>query len=76
MTLACTYAAPGPFCSRMFAMWADLAPKMGVPFVMRDVTLWAFTVPFFAERADDAAEFEAAMAGLAMSVDAYLAQLP
>ena len=21
-TFACTYAAPGPFCSRMFAMWA------------------------------------------------------
>jgi 3-oxoadipate enol-lactonase len=20
-TFACTYAAPGPFCSRMFAMW-------------------------------------------------------
>src|SRR5581483_4887163 len=24
LTLACTYAAPGPFCSRMFSMWADL----------------------------------------------------
>ena len=23
VTFACTYAAPGPFCSRMFAMWAD-----------------------------------------------------
>jgi 3-oxoadipate enol-lactonase len=40
-TFACTYAAPGPFCSRMFAMWADMAPVLGVPFVMRDVTLWA-----------------------------------
>src|SRR5213082_2606180 len=60
LTLACTYAAPGPFCSRMFAMWADLAPQLGVPFVMRDVTLWAFTVPFFEEREDEAKEFEAA----------------
>lgn len=50
LTLACTYAAPGPFCSRMFAFWADLAPSLGVPFVMRDVSLWAFTVPFFTER--------------------------
>ncbi|HJY72143.1 MAG TPA: alpha/beta hydrolase, partial [Streptosporangiaceae bacterium] len=50
-TFACTYAAPGPFCSRMFAMWEAMAPVNGVPFIMRDVTLWAFTVPFFSERA-------------------------
>jgi 3-oxoadipate enol-lactonase len=75
LTLACTYAAPGEFCSRMFSMWADLAPQLGVPFVMRDVTLWAFTVPFFDERTDDLREFEAAMAEIAMPVDAYLSQL-
>ncbi|GAA2007449.1 alpha/beta fold hydrolase [Nakamurella flavida] len=75
LTLACTYAAPGPFCSRMFAFWGDLAPKLGVPFVMRDVSLWAFTVPFFEERTDEAAEFEAGMAQLTMPVEAYLAQL-
>jgi 3-oxoadipate enol-lactonase len=75
VTLGCTYAAPGEFCSRMFDMWGDLAPKLGVPFVMRDVTLWAFTVPFFEEHTDDVREFEAAMAELAMPVDAYLSQL-
>jgi 3-oxoadipate enol-lactonase len=75
VTFACTYAAPGEFCTRMFAMWGDLAPKLGVPFVMRDVTLWAFTVPFFEERTDDLREFEAAMAELAMPVEAYLSQL-
>jgi 3-oxoadipate enol-lactonase len=74
-TFACTYAAPGPFCSRMFAMWADLAPALGVPFVMRDVTLWAFTVPFFEQRGDELAEFETAMRHLDMPVSAYLAQL-
>src|SRR3954467_13730444 len=42
VTLACSYAAPGPFCSRMFRLWEELAPKEGVAFVMRDVTLWAF----------------------------------
>ena len=41
VTLACTYAAPGPFCSRMFSMWHDMAPTTGVPFIMRDVLLWA-----------------------------------
>ena len=75
LTLACTYAAPGEFCSRMFAMWADLARGMGVAFVMRDVSLWAFTVPFFETRTADAAEFEDAMAGLPMSLEAYLSQL-
>jgi 3-oxoadipate enol-lactonase len=75
LTLACTYAAPGPFCSRMFAMWQDLAPINGVPFIMRDVTLWAFTVPFFEEREDEAKEFEAEMAAMDMTVEAYLAQL-
>src|SRR5207237_5874716 len=59
----------------MFSMWQDMAPVNGVPFIMRDVTLWAFTVPFFEAREDELKEFEAEMAGLPMSVDAYLAQL-
>src|SRR5262245_59660765 len=62
LTLACTYAEPGPFCSRMFAMWAELARQLGVPFVMRDVTLWAFTVPFFEGREAELEEFESEMA--------------
>jgi 3-oxoadipate enol-lactonase len=74
-TFACTYAAPGPFCSRMFSMWHDMAPVNGVPFIMRDVTLWAFTVPFFQEREDELKEFEAGMAEMPMSIEAYLAQL-
>jgi 3-oxoadipate enol-lactonase len=75
LTLACTYAAPGPFCSRMFSMWADMAPKLGVPFVMRDVTLWAFTVPFFEEQEETLREFEAEMAQMSQPVETYLAQL-
>jgi 3-oxoadipate enol-lactonase len=75
VTFGCTYAAPGPFCSRMFGMWAELAPVLGVPFVMRDVTLWAFTVPFFEERGAELAEFEVAMRYLDQPVHAYLAQL-
>lgn len=74
-TFACTYAAPGPFCSRMFALWADLSPVMGVPFVMREVTLWAFSLGFFDTRAGELAEFESAMAYLDQPVHAYLAQL-
>jgi 3-oxoadipate enol-lactonase len=75
LTLACTYAAPGPFCSRMFSMWQDMAPVLGVPFVMRDVTLWAFTLDFFQNRQDELAEFETAMKYGTMPTPAYLAQL-
>ena len=75
VTFACTYAAPGPFCSRMFAMWGDMAPVLGVPFVMRDVTLWAFTVPFFEQRESELAEFETAMRYMDQPLHAYLAQL-
>jgi pimeloyl-ACP methyl ester carboxylesterase len=74
-TFACTYASPGPFCSRMFAMWAAIAPVMGVPFVMKDVTLWAFTTEFFETHEDDLKEFETAMAFMSQPVHAYLAQL-
>jgi 3-oxoadipate enol-lactonase len=75
LTLACTYAAPGPFCSRMFAMWADAAQVLGVPFVMRDVTLWAFTLDFFRTREAELIEFETGMRYLDQPVHAYLAQL-
>jgi 3-oxoadipate enol-lactonase len=75
LALCCTYATPGPFCSRMFALWRDMAPVMGVPAVMRDVTLWAFTQEFFEQREATLKEFEAAMASLDQPVEAYLAQL-
>jgi 3-oxoadipate enol-lactonase len=46
-----------------------------VPFIMRDVTLWAFTTGFFEQRPDEAAEFETAMRYMDQPVHAYLAQL-
>ena len=48
---------------------------MGVPTVMRDVTLWAFTQDFFATREDVLKQFEAAMATLDQPLHCYLAQL-
>lgn len=75
VTLACTYAAPGPFCSRMFRLWAEMANVMGVSAVMRDVTLWAFTPEFFETRPDDAEEFETSMRFIDQPIPAYLAQL-
>lgn len=75
LTLACTYGTPDPFCLQMFGMWADIAKQIDVPFVMRDVMLWAFTGPFFENHPADAAEFAEAMAALDMTEEAYLSQL-
>jgi 3-oxoadipate enol-lactonase len=75
VTLACTYAAPGPFCSRMYAFWAELAPIVGVATIMRDVVLWGFTLDFFQNRPDLLAEVETAMRFITQPVPAYLAQL-
>jgi 3-oxoadipate enol-lactonase len=59
----------------MFSLWADMANVMGVPTVMRDVTLWAFTPEFFEARPGDAAVFETAMRFIDQPIPAYLAQL-
>ena len=75
LSLCCTYAQPTAFCQRMFGLWADMAQRMSVQDVMRDVTLWAFTVPFFRKRTDELEEVEQAMRQLDISLEAYLAQL-
>lgn len=75
LSLCCTYAQPTEFCSRMFDLWADMAAKMSVQDVMRDVTLWAFTIPFFRQRTAELGEVEEAMKGLDMPLEAYLSQL-
>lgn len=77
LTLACTYAAPSPFCSRMFDLWADTAGVMGVPQLMRDVVLWCFTPGFFSDesRVEELREVDDAMRFMDMSTPAYLAQL-
>jgi 3-oxoadipate enol-lactonase len=75
VTLACTYSEPGPFCSRMYSLWADLASREGVGIVMQDVLLWLFTLDFFERREDELREIERALTTLSQPVDAYLAQL-
>lgn len=75
LSLCCTYAQPTLFCSRLFDLWADMATRMSVQDVMRDVTLWAFTVPFFRQRNEELEEVERAMRELDMGVEAYLSQL-
>jgi 3-oxoadipate enol-lactonase len=75
VALVATYAAPGPFCSRMYALWAEMAPVMGVATIMRDVSLWGFTPEFFEIGGSALEEVETAMRFLDQPVPAYLAQL-
>lgn len=75
LTLSCTYGRPDAFCLKMFRFWEDLAKAQGVPFVMRDVMLWAFTGPYFEANPEDAAAFSEAMESLDMPLAAYLSQL-
>lgn len=75
LSLCCTYAQPSRFCERMFAFWADVAARMSVRDVMRDVMLWAFTVEFFRRRGEELEAVERAMEGLEMELECYLAQL-
>lgn len=74
-SFCCTYAAPGPFCLRMFSCWRDLVPHLGVGFTQREVLLWAFTTGFFEERTAELEEIEELMAANDQPADGYLAQL-
>lgn len=77
LTLASTYAAPGPFCSKMFSMWQDMAVSSdkGLGHVATDTLLWCFTPEFFTERGDEVREIEKAYKEGEMTVDAYMSQL-
>jgi len=59
----------------MYALWAEMAPVMGVATIMRDVALWGFTPEFFETGGDALEEVETAMRFLDQPVPAYLAQL-
>ena len=78
LCLACTYAKPNTFCTRMFNFWAEVAGKMGVGTVMKDVCAWGFTPGFFEpEHAEGLREFDDAMAAMDedLKVKEYLCQL-
>lgn len=83
VTFACTYAAPGPFCTRLFELWRDVARDMSVATVLRDTLLWCFSPEYWADPArqgdikamdDDLKTMDDVGLG-GMGQAAYLAQL-
>ena len=75
VALCNTYAWPGPYCLRMFQLWRELVPHLGVGFTQREILLWAFTPAFVEDRPDECAEVEAELAANPQDPAAYLAQL-
>ncbi len=75
VALCNTYAWPGPYCLRMFQLWRELVPVLGVGFTQREILLWAFTTRFVEERPEECAAVEAELAANPQPADAYLAQL-
>jgi pimeloyl-ACP methyl ester carboxylesterase len=75
VALCNTYAWPGPYCLRMFQLWRELVPHLGVGFTQREILLWAFTPAFVEDRPQECAEVEAELAANPQDPAAYLAQL-
>ena len=50
---------PGPYCLRMFQLWRELVPHLGVGFTQREILLWAFTTGVRRVAADGVPEVEA-----------------
>lgn len=75
VALCNTYAWPGPYCLRMFQLWRELLPHLGVGFTQREILLWAFTPEFVETRPEECEEVEADLAANPQDPAAYLAQL-
>ena len=75
VALCNTYAWAGPYCLRMFQLWRELVPHLGVGFTQREILLWAFTPEFVEERPDECDEVERDLAANPQDPAAYLAQL-
>ncbi len=75
LLLCCTCSEPSAFDLRLYKIWEETAPLLGLPQMMKEVLLWCFSPEYFQQHPDAAAEFEEALTGITQPVDAYLAQL-
>jgi 3-oxoadipate enol-lactonase len=75
LLLCCTCAEPSEANKRLYRIWQDTAPVLGLPQMMKEVLLWCFTPEFFQHSPEAAQETEEALTGISQSVEAYLSQL-
>ncbi|HVA88421.1 MAG TPA: alpha/beta fold hydrolase [Chloroflexota bacterium] len=75
LLLCCTCSEPSAANTRLYQVWQETAPVLGLPQMMKEVLLWCFTPEFFQEHPETARETEEALTGIAQPVAAYLSQL-
>ena len=75
LLLCCTCSEPSQFNLRLYRIWEQTAPILGLAQVMKELLLWCFTPAFFQEHPDVAQETEEALTGITQPVQAYLSQL-
>lgn len=75
LLLCCTCSAASQFDRRLYRIWEQTAPVLGLAQMMKELLLWCFTPEFFQEHPDVAQETEEALTGITQPVEAYLSQL-
>ena len=75
LLLCCTCSEPSAANLRLYRIWQDTAPLLGLPQMMKEVLLWCFTPEFFQEHPTVAQESEEALTGISQPLPAYLSQL-
>ena len=75
LLLCCTCSEASQFDRRLYRIWEQIAPVLGLAQMMKELLLWCFTPAFFQEHPDVAQETEEALTGITQSVEAYLSQL-
>jgi 3-oxoadipate enol-lactonase len=75
LLLCCTCSEASAANQRLYRIWQETAPVLGLPQMMKEVLLWCFTPEFFQDHPDTAQEAEEALTGITQPVEAYLSQL-
>jgi pimeloyl-ACP methyl ester carboxylesterase len=75
LLLCCTCSEASAANQRLYRIWQETVPLLGLSQMMKEVLLWCFTPEFFQDHPDTAQETEEALTGISQPVEAYLSQL-
>ncbi|MDB5077474.1 MAG: alpha/beta hydrolase fold protein [Chloroflexi bacterium] len=75
LLLCCTCSEPSEANKRLYRIWEETAPILGLGQMMKEVLLWCFTPEFLQQHPNVAQETEEALTGITQPVEAYLSQL-
>lgn len=75
LTLCCTYAEAGAYCSRLVACWRAVTRALGVAEARRQILPWAFTPAYFLDRPEDIAAIDGILEEASPSEEVFLGQL-